>query len=137
LRKYQHRDSIPIMRKLLTAAFFLIAASCMRPAYAQAAAPSVTLTWNAGTGGGTVTSFQVQEATVSGGPYTTIGTVAFVTGQTSYSYTWTGGVGGTVYYFVQEAIGPGGTSAPSPQSTATFPVAPPAAPSIATIVVTP
>jgi hypothetical protein len=102
-------------------------------------AQSLTLTWTAGTGSSTAntTSYQVQESTTSGGPYTTIGTVAYVSGQSTYTFTWTGGVGGTVYFFVQEAIGPGGTSAPSPQSTATFPIAPPPVPSIATITATP
>jgi hypothetical protein len=102
-------------------------------------AQSLTLTWTAGTGSSTAntTSYQVQEATTSGGPYTTIGTVAYVSGQSTYTFTWTGGIGGTVYFFVQEAIGPGGTSAPSPQSTATFPVAPPPVPSIATITANP
>ena len=124
--------------KLLTAGLLLILSFCA-VAHAQAAAPSVTLTWTAGAGStsANTTSFQVQEATVSGGPYTTIGTVAYVSGQSTYSFTWTGGVGGTAYFFVQEAIGPGGTSAPSPQSTATFPVAPPPVPSIATITVNP
>ena len=125
------------MRNLLIA-FVLFAGA----AFAQAAVPSVTLTWTAGAGSSTANtaSYQVQEATVSGGPYATVGTVAYVSGQSTYSFTWTGGTCNTVYFFVQEAIGPStapGTSAPSPQSTATFPCSLPPTPSIATITVNP
>ena len=102
-------------------------------------AQSLTLTWVAGAGSSTAntTSFQVQEATTTGGPYTTIGTVAYVSGQSTYTFTWSGGVNGTIYFFVQEAIGPGGTSAPSPESMATFPFAPPPVPGKATITANP
>jgi hypothetical protein len=125
------------MNKLLLALVLFSGA-----AFAQGATPSLTLTWTAGAGSSTANtaSFQVQEATVSGGPYTTIGTVAYVSGQTTYSFTWTGGACNQTYFFVQEAIGPSsapGTSLPSPQSTATFPCALPPTPSIATITVNP
>jgi hypothetical protein len=104
--------------------------------------PSVTITWPAGAGSSTANtaSFQVQDSTVSGGPYTTIGTVAYVSGQSTFSYTWTGGTCNTLYYFVIEAIGPStapGTSLPSPQVSATFPCPLPPTPGQPTVTVNP
>ena len=108
----------------------------MFAALALAQTHSVTLSFPAGTGGGAVTSFQIQRSTVSGGPYTTIGTVPFVTGQTTYTYVDTFQlVEGTTYFYVEEAVGPGGTSAASPESSATIPFSGPAIPGKATIVV--
>ena len=125
------------MKKLLFTALFLIATVAL-----AAQTPSVTITWPAGTGSTTANtaSFSVLDSTVSGGPYATIGTVAYVSGQASFSYTWTGGTCNTVYYFVIEAIGPTtapGTSPPSPQATATFPCALPPTPGQPTVVVNP
>jgi hypothetical protein len=124
--------------KLLLAGLLLFAS--LRLCAAQT--PSLTLTWTAGAGStsANVASFQVQESTTSGGPYTTIASVAFASGQTTYSVTWTGGTCNTTYFFVQEAIGPTtapGTSLPSPQSTAVFPCNLPPTPSIATITINP
>jgi len=105
-------------------------------ALAFAQTHSVTLTFPAGSGGGAVTSFQIQRGIVTGGPYTTIGSVPFVSGQTTYSYVDSAGlIEGTTYFYVEEAIGPGGTSAPSPESSATIPFSLPAIPGKATVVV--
>jgi len=114
-------------------------------------AHSVTLTFPAGVGGGAVTSFGILRATTSGGepvvptsntaPCTVcIGSVPFVAGQTTYSFVDNGTppntlVEGTTYFYVEVAIGPGGTSAPSPESSATIPFSPPASPGKATLVV--
>jgi hypothetical protein len=122
------------MKKLILALLLSVSA-----AFAQ---PSVTLTWTAGAGSSTANtaSFNILNSTVTGGPYAVIGSVPYVSGQTTYSFTWTGGTCNQVYFFVQEAIGPTsapGTSLPSPQSTATFPCALPPTPSIATITVNP
>lgn len=114
----------------------LIAGLVLFAALALAQTHSVTLTFPAGAGGGAVTSFQIQRSTVSGGPYTTIGTVPFVTGQATYTYVDTSNlVEGVTYFYVEEAIGPGGTSAASPESSATVPFSGPAIPGKATIVV--
>lgn len=110
-------------------------------AFAQSA-PSVTITWPPGAGStaANTASFNVLNSTVSGGPYATIGNVAYVSGQSSFSFTWTGGTCNTVYFFVIEAIGPTtapGTSLPSPQATATFPCPLPPTPGQPTIMVNP
>jgi len=131
------------MKKLLIAFLF-----CTTVLLAQ---HSVTLTFPAGTGGGTVTSFGILRSTTSGAepvvPTTNtaactvcIGSVPFVSGQTTYTYVDSGTtsnplVEGTTYFYVEVAIGPGGTSAPSPESSATIPFSPPAAPGKATVVV--
>ena len=118
-------------RFLLMAAALLLSAAL---AFAQA--DSVTLTIPLGTGGGAVTSLQVQRGTVSGGPYATIGSVPVVAGTTTYTYVDTASlVEGATYYYVVEAIGPGGTSAPSTQVSATVPFQPPAVPGPVTVVV--
>ena len=100
---------------------------------------TVTLTWswsqcNTATPpvcGGVATGFQVQRATTTGGPYTTIGTV---TSPTTLTYVDTSGTGnvlteGATYYYVVEATGNGGTiSAPSPQASALIPFLPASTP---------
>lgn len=102
---------------------------------------SVTLTWTEPAGGATVTSFNVLRGTTSGGESATpIGTVAFVTGQASYTYIDQGSATnllteGSTYYYEVTATGPGGTSAPSPEATALIPFSVPAIPSKPTVLV--
>jgi len=81
---------------------------------ASAGNAQVTLSWTASSG---ATSYNVKQAAVSGGPYTTIGTTA------GTSFTSTGLTNGTPYYFVVSAVNSSGESANSSQATAT-PVAP-------------
>ena len=78
---------------------------------ATAGNAQVTLSWTASTG---ATSYNIKRATVSGGPYTTI-----ATNVTSLSYTNTGLVNGTVYYYVVSAVNANGESANSAQVSAT------------------
>jgi hypothetical protein len=108
------------MKKTL---ILLVVLMVVMPVLAQA--HSVALTWVAGTGG-TTTGFNVKRATVSGGPYTTIGstTVAVPT----YSDT-VGLVEGTTYFYVVTATGLGGESSPSNEVKAVIPFLLPAAPS--------
>ncbi|MEO7171441.1 fibronectin type III domain-containing protein, partial [Flavobacterium sp.] len=77
------------------------------------------LNWNASSG---ATSYNVKRATVSGGPYTTVGNV------TNTSFTNTGLTNGTTYYYVVSALGTGGESANSAQTSATPQVPAPPAP---------
>ncbi|MGN6719026.1 MAG: galactose oxidase-like domain-containing protein [Candidatus Binatia bacterium] len=85
----------------------------------------VSLSWPASVG---ATSYDVKRATVTGGPYTTVGCA------TTTSYTDTGLSGGTTYYYVVSAAynaGPnaGGESADSSEASATPQgLAPPSAP---------
>jgi fibronectin type 3 domain-containing protein len=85
----------------------------------------VSLSWPASVG---ATSYDVKRATVSGGPYTTVACA------TTTSYTDTGLIGGTTYYYVVSAAysaGPnaGGESADSIEASATPQgLAPPSAP---------
>jgi autotransporter-associated beta strand protein len=78
----------------------------------------VNVSWNASSG---ATSYHLKRATVNGGPYTTIQTLA------GTSYNDTAVVNGTTYYYVVSAVNAGGESANSTQASAT-PVAPPATP---------
>jgi autotransporter-associated beta strand protein len=71
----------------------------------------VTLNWNASAG---ATSYDVQQAATTGGPYTVLN--AAVTGTT---YTSTGLSNGATYYYVVAATGTGGTGADSDQVSAT------------------
>jgi hypothetical protein len=70
---------------------------------------SVGLTWSAASG---ATSYTVKRATVSGGPYTTLGSPAVT------SYTDATAVNGTTYYYVVSATSGGGGSANSTQVSA-------------------
>jgi len=79
---------------------------------------TVTLTWNASGG---ATSYAVKRATVSGGPYTPIGSV---TSPAPPSYTDSGLTNGTTYYYVVSASNTAGTSPNSAELSAT-PIAPP------------
>ena len=75
----------------------------------------VSLSWPASVG---ATSYNVKRATVSGGPYTTVACA------TTTSYTDTGLIGGTTYYYVVSAaynagLNAGGESADSIEASAT------------------
>jgi fibronectin type 3 domain-containing protein len=83
---------------------------------------AVTLAWNTAAG---ATSYSVKRATVSGGPYATIGTPATAT------YADSGLTNGTTYYYVVSASNSAGTSANSGEIAAT-PIAPPTFTSSAT-----
>lgn len=85
---------------------------------ATAGNAQVALNWTASSG---ATSYNVKRSTTSGGPYTTI------TNVTTTSYTDTGLVNGTTYYYVVSALNAGGESANSTQASAT-PNTPPPAP---------
>jgi len=77
---------------------------------ASAGNAQVSLAW---TGSGGATSYNVKEATVSGGPYTTVGS------PTGTSFTATGLTNGTTYFFVVTAVNSAGDSGNSNQASAT------------------
>ena len=87
---------------------------------ATAGNAQVSLSWNASSG---ATSYNVLRATISGGPYTTI-----TTGITTTSYTDTGLINGTTYYYVVQAVNSAGTSPNSNEASATPTCIAPAAP---------
>src|SRR5499433_2427525 len=89
---------------------------------ATAGDAQVTLSW---TGSAGATSYNVKRATVSGGPYTTVGS------PTTTSYTNTGLTNGTTYYYVLTAVNAAGQSGTSAEANAT-PQAPPPAPAALT-----
>ena len=97
---------------------------------------SVTLTWPPGAGAtsANTTSFGVLRGTATGAESSTpIGTVAFVSGQASYSYIDQGSATnilteGSTYFYEIVATGPGGTSAPSAETSATIPFSLPPVP---------
>jgi len=66
--------------------------------------------------GNTSQGYVVRRATVSGGPYTTLSTI---TNNTTPQYTDGSVTNGTTYYYVVASINQSGTSANSPQVTAT------------------
>jgi fibronectin type 3 domain-containing protein len=88
---------------------------------ATAGNAEISLAWSASSG---ATSYYVQRATVSGGPYVQIAVPA------ANSYTNTGLTNGTTYYYVVSAFNSAGQSANSSQAraTPTAPASPPAAP---------
>jgi hypothetical protein len=77
---------------------------------ATAGNAQVALSWSVSAG---ATSYIVERGTMSGGPYTQIGTA------TSASFTDTGLANGTAYYYVVVAVNSAGQSGPSAQATAT------------------
>lgn len=85
---------------------------------ASAGNAQVGLSWTASTG---ATSYRLKRATVSGGPYATIGS------STGTSHADTGLTNGVTYHYVVSALNAAGESANSSQASAT-PVAPPPAP---------
>jgi titin len=76
----------------------------------------VALSWTAVSG---ATGYVVKRATVSGGPYTNVGT-----GITAVNYNDTTVTNGTAYYYVVTALNTGGEGAPSSQVSATPVLAP-------------
>jgi len=78
----------------------------------------VTLNWTASSG---ASSYNVKRATMSGGPYTTVGN-----GVTTNSLVNTGLTGGTTYYYVVSALNASGESSNSGEASAqpTVPVPP-------------
>ena len=90
-----------------------LAAPPAAPATLTATAVStstINLSWSASAG---ATSYGVYRSTTSGGPYSSVGT------STTTSYSDTTGLSATQYYYVVKAVGVGGTSAASPEATAT------------------
>ena len=87
----------------------------------QAGDGRVALAWSAALG---ATSYKVQRATVSGGPYTTVATVA------AAGYVDTGLSNGAAYYYVVSALNAAGESVFSVESTATPTPMPPATPGV-------
>lgn len=77
---------------------------------ATAGNAQVALTWNASTG---ATSYNIKRATVSGGPYSTVGT------STTPTFTNTGLTNGTTYFYVVTAVNSSGESGNSNQASAT------------------
>ena len=98
----------------------------------------VIITWAPGAGGDPPTSFGILRGTTAGGEGTTpIGTIPFVSGQASYTYTDQGSAsnvltGGATYFYEIEAINTGGTSV-GPEKSVTIPFFAPAAPSAPTL----
>jgi fibronectin type 3 domain-containing protein len=89
---------------------------------ATAGDTQISLAWSASSG---ASSYNVKRSTTSGGPYTTVGSPI------NTSFTNTGLVDGTKYFYVVSAVNSAGESANSAEVNATpaAPVAPPAAPS--------
>ncbi len=79
----------------------------------------VALVWNASSG---ATSYHLRRSTTSGGPYTTIAS------PTSTSFTDTGLINGTTYFYVVSAVNSGGESPDSSQVSALPQATAPAAP---------
>jgi cellulose 1,4-beta-cellobiosidase len=79
----------------------------------------VSLSWNASSG---ATSYNVKRSTVSGGPYTTVGSPS------TTSFTNTGLTNGTTYFYVVTAVNASGESGNSTQVSATPQAVVPAAP---------
>jgi fibronectin type 3 domain-containing protein len=77
---------------------------------ATAGNQQISLSWTAGSG---ATSYHVKRATVSGGPYTQVGSPA------AASYTDTGLTNGTNYFYVVSAVNASGESANSSQTSGT------------------
>lgn len=86
---------------------------------------SVTLSCTPGTGGGTVTGFNFKRASISGGPYTTIGsptTCAFVDTSTAVQTE------GAKFFYVVTAFNPTTESLPSTEVSAVIPFLQPSPP---------
>ncbi len=118
------------MRLICILLFAAIAASAQPP-------HSVTLNWawSAGTGG-TASGFNIKRATISGGPYVLIGTVATTATTTYVDTSATGNLlaEGSKYFYIVTATGPGGESAPSSEANALIPFSAPASPTAVTAI---
>jgi hypothetical protein len=76
----------------------------------------VALNWTASTSSG-ISSYQISRGTVSGGPYTPVGSV----GASTTSFTDTTVVSGQTYYYVVAAVAGSSTSPASSPTVATVP----------------
>lgn len=87
----------------------------------------VTLTWqepSALPNTDPATSFNIKRASISGGPYTTLGSVT----QPTETYEDDAVTAGQTYYYVTTAVNPSAESAPSTEVAATVPFFAPGAP---------
>lgn len=88
----------------------------------------VTLTWqepSALPGTDPATSFNIKRASISGGPYTTIGSVT----QPTETYEDDAVKAGDTWFYVTTAVNPSAESAPSSEVKATVPFLAPGTPS--------
>jgi fibronectin type 3 domain-containing protein len=133
----EHPPSSVAFRGLMIAGCLALLAGCLPPhakipeipvppanLTATAGDGVVTLTWTASAG---ATGYNVQRATTSGGPYTQLAQVA---APISNGYTDSSVTNGTTYYYVVQTLTAAGSSAISPQVSATpgVPGVSPAAP---------
>jgi hypothetical protein len=85
------------------------------------------LSWVPGSGGGSVSGFNVKKASVAGGPYTTLTSVP----ATTLSFSDTSNlVEGQHNFYVVTATGPGGESAPSNEVNLLTPFSLPSKPAL-------
>ena len=107
----------------------LLAIFLALPAFAH----DVALNWTPGTGGGSVTGYNVKRSSVKGGPYTTVQSLAST--QTTFDDTSTAiQTEGVHFFYVISATGPGGESANSNEFDALIPFSGPAAPALSGVV---
>jgi hypothetical protein len=109
----------------LFAAWLALLAGCMPETIRIATPPAgvvatggittITLIWQGSEG---ASSYNVKRSTVSGGPYTSLGSTA------TLSYTDAAAAAGTTYYYVVSSVAPGGESANSAATSASRVVAP-------------
>ena len=133
----EHPPSSVAFRGLMIAVCLALLAGCLPPhpkipeipvapadLTATAGNGVVTLTWTASAG---ATGYNVQRASTSGGPYTQLAQVA---APTSNGYTDSSVTNGTTYFYVVQTLTAAGSSAYSPQVSATpgVPGVSPAAP---------
>jgi fibronectin type 3 domain-containing protein len=104
--------SVYIFQVPMTGAWSTAEAPPGAPASLTAVADNakVELTWSPSPG---ATGYNLQRATVSGGPYTQIASIS------GTGYTDTSVNNGTTYYYVVAATNPGGVSGNSPEASAT------------------
>lgn len=92
---------------------------------ALAQSHSITLTCSAPATGSAPTGYVFLRSTTSGGSYTQLN----ATPAPTCSYVDTAVTEGTKYFYIAESVGPGGTSAPSNEASATVPFSVPNPPS--------
>jgi len=122
----EHPPGSVAVRGLMIAVCLALLAGCLPPRNkipeipqapanltATAANGVVTLTWTASAG---ATGYNVQRATTDGGPYKQLAQVA---APTSNGYTDSSVTNGTTYYYVVQTLTAAGSSANSPQVSAT------------------